>query len=462
MMAAAGPAGAAPAKQRHELDAATLARIQFGFTAGFHFLFPPLTIGTAWIIFFMMTRYRSTGDEVYGRMVRFWLKLFAITFAIGVATGITLEFQFGMNWSEYSRYVGDIFGAPLAAEGIFAFFLESTFVGVLLFGWNRVSKKTLWISSLMVAVGSTLSAFWIIVANSWQQTPTGYQMIDGRAELADFAQAVFNPSTLPRYFHTVDAAIITGAFFVMGVSAWYLLERRHVEVARRSFRISLVTGLVASLLALGLGHWHAVQVAETQPAKLAAFEGLFETQKGAPALVFGIPDREAKTVHAAIEIPKGLSLLAFLDPDAEVKGLDAFPEDEWPPLLSTFFSFHLMVALGTIFILFTVVAVLLMWKGKLFEGPWHDKIMKAAIVLAPMPLLVNELGWVTAEMGRQPWIVYGLLKTKDAVSVAVPAWQVLASLIVFVVVYGLLGVLWVFLLKDAIRRGPEPEPAEEV
>ncbi len=441
------------------MDATMLARIQFGLTAGFHFLFPPLTIGVAWVLVLMMTRYKNSDEKVYEQMAKFWLKLFAITFAIGVATGITLEFEFGMNWSEYSRFVGDIFGAPLAAEGIFAFFLESTFMGVLLFGWNRLSKKTLWFSSLMVAVGSTLSAFWIIVANSWQQTPAGYKIVNGRAELTSFLQAVFNPSTLPRYFHTVDAALVTGSFFVLGVSAWYILKKRHEEFARRSYEIALIVALIGSLLQLPLGHWHAVQVARTQPAKLAAIEGLFKTQTHAPALVFGIPDAKARKVRAAVEIPGALSLLAYNSLSAEVKGLNAFPEEDWPPLLPTFFSFHLMVMLGSLFIVFTLLAWALQRKGKLFESGWTRPVMWLSIILAPLPLLCNELGWMTAELGRQPWIVQDLLRTADAVSVSVPAWQVAVTLVIFVAVYAVLGALWIYLLARTIRRGPSEQTA---
>ena len=273
------------------MDPVLLSRIQFALTVGFHFIFPPLTIGLAWLIVWFMTKYKNTGDDFYRSLSRFWIKLFTVSFAIGVATGITMEFQFGTNWAEYSRFVGDIFGAPLAAEGIFAFFLESSFMGVLLFGWNRLSRKTLWFASLMVAVGSTLSAFWIIVANSWMQTPTGFHIVAGRAELTNFWLAVFNPSTIPRYLHTVCASLITGAFFMLGVSAWYLLKKRHLNFAKSSLKAALVIAFISSIFQLGIGHAHAIQVAFTQPEKLAAIEGIFDTQTRAPALVFGIPNK---------------------------------------------------------------------------------------------------------------------------------------------------------------------------
>jgi len=440
-----------------------LSRIQFALTIGFHFIFPPLTIGLAWLIVWIMTKYKKTADEQYRRMARFWIKVFALSFAVGVASGIVMEFQFGTNWAEYSRFVGDIFGAPLAAEGIFAFFLESVFIGVLLFGWNRVSVRVHWFSSLMVACGSTLSAFWIIVANSWQQTPAGYHLVGGRAELTNFWAAVFNPSTIPRYLHTVDGALITGAFFMLGMSAWFILKNRHTDFATYSLKIALIVALIASVAQLGLGHYHAVQVAHTQPEKLAAVEGVFETQKRAPALIFGIPDKEAETMRSTIKIPGLLSLLAFGNLDAEVKGLKDFPKEEWPPLGLTFYPFHIMVMLGIYFIAFSVVGVFLLWKKWLFS---NKLFMKIALWSIPLPFIANELGWITAEVGRQPWIVYHLLKTRDAVSVTVPAWQVLLSIIIFCLIYALLFGAWVFLLKRQLERGIEngnsskPEVAE--
>jgi cytochrome d ubiquinol oxidase subunit I len=436
------------------MDPVLLARIQFAVTVGFHFIFPPLTIGMGWLIFTFMNRYKKTKDEVFRGIARFWIKVFALTFVVGVATGIVLEFQFGTNWAAYSRFVGDIFGAPLAAEGIFAFFLESTFVGVLIWGWKRFSVKTLWFSSLMVAVGATLSAFWIIVANSWMQTPAGYDVIGGRAELTDFWAAVFNPSTLPRYLHTVDACLITGAFFMMGISAWYLIQKKHLEFARRSLKVSLVAGFIAALLQLPLGHYHAVQVAGTQPEKLAAFEGLFETRKEAPLLLFGIPDAKERSVHAAVRVPGLLSFLVSFDTQTEVKGLNDFPEDDWPPLGLTFYSFHLMFILGLYFIGLTALGMFLLWRKKLFDSRLFATL---AFFSLPLPLVANELGWIAAEVGRQPWIVHRLLRTSDSISVTVPAGQVLFSLLMFSAIYLLLGALWIFLLRREVKKGPEIE-----
>ena len=433
------------------MDAELLARIQFALTIGFHYIFPPLTIGMAWVIVVMQTIYLKTGQSLYDRMSKFWIKLFAISFVVGVASGIVMEFQFGTNWSEYSRFVGDIFGAPLAAEGIFAFFLESAFIGVLIWGADRVSKRFYWFSSLMVALGSTLSAFWIIVANSWMQTPAGYQIINGRAELTDFWAAVFNPSTVPRYLHTVDGALITGAFFVMGVSAFLLLKKKHLDVAKKSLKIALVVALLATTMQGALGHYHAVQVANTQPAKLAAFEGLFETEQGAPLLVFGIPDSKQEKVHFAVGVPKLLSWIAFGDFNAEVKGLNEFPKDEWPPIGISFTIFHLMVALGGLFILVSGLGLLLLYRGQLFDNRLYLKVLMYTI---PLPIIANELGWIAAEVGRQPWIVYRLMKTVDGVSITVPPVQILISIVMFCLIYSVLFAAWIYLLKKKILDGP--------
>ncbi|MHB9038705.1 MAG: cytochrome ubiquinol oxidase subunit I [Armatimonadota bacterium] len=433
------------------LDAVLLSRIQFALTVGFHFLFPPLTIGLGWIIVWMMTRYKRTQSDFDRNLARFWIKLFGLSFVVGVASGITMEFQFGTNWAQYSRFVGDIFGAPLAVEAIFTFFLESTFLAVLLLGWDRVSTGVMWFASLMVAIGATLSAFWILVANSWQQTPAGYHLANGRAELTSFAQAVFNPSTLPRFLHTVDGALITGAMFMMGISAWFLLKRRNVDFAKSSMRTALLVAFVAAVIELPLGHYHAVQVAHTQPAKLAAIEGLFKTQRRAPAIAFCILNPDKCETKYTVQIPGLLSLLAFGNWNAEVTGLEAFSRDEWPPIAMTFYSFHSMVLLGMYFIGMTALGIFLLWRGKLFES---KRFLRLALVSIPLPFIANELGWMTAEVGRQPWIVYKLLRTGDAISITVPAGQILATIILFCLVYALLFVAWILVLRREMRLGP--------
>lgn len=438
------------------MDAVLLARLQFAMTVGFHYLFPPLTIGLAWLIAWMEWKHYKTGLDLWRRASRFWTKLFAISFAIGVATGITMEFQFGTNWANYSRYVGDIFGAPLAAEGVLAFFLESTFLGVVLFGEKRVSKRFYWFSTLMVAVGSTLSAFWIIVANSWQQTPAGFALENGRAVLTDFFAALFNPSTLPRYEHTIVGALITGAFFMMGLSAWLLLKKRHEDVARSSFKLALIAAAVAALAQLGTGHVHAVQVAKTQPAKLAAFEGLWETQANAPLLLFGWPDPQNERTDFMIGLPGALSFGVGFDTATKVQGLKDFAPADRPPILMSFTTFHLMVGLGMFFIGFTLLGLFLLWRGKLFDNTLY---LRLAFLAVPLPFIANELGWIAAEVGRQPWIVYGLLRTQNAASPSVPAEQILISMIGFGLIYALLFGVWIFLLKHKLDAGPEAAAA---
>jgi cytochrome bd ubiquinol oxidase subunit I len=442
------------------MDPVLLSRIQFAFTIGFHFLFAPLSIGLAWLIVWIMAKHRRSGDERYHQLARFWVRVFALTFAIGVATGLTMEFQFGTNWAAYSRFVGDIFGAPLAAEVIFTFFLESTFLYVLVFGWDRVSPTVHWVSSLLVAVGSTMSAFWILAANSWMQTPAGYVLRNGRAELLDFWQAVFNPSMVPRFLHTVDGALVAGVFFMLGVSAWLLLRQQAVETSRYAVRLCLLLGFALSVLQLGFGHLHAVQVSRTQPEKLAAFEALFDTQKQAPLLIFGLPDPENATVKYAIRVPGGLSLLVHFRLNGTVQGLNDFPRDEWPPIYLTFFPFHLMFLIGMYLIAMPALGLLLWWLRQLFDGRFSRYYLWLAVLSTPFPIICNELGWMTAEVGRQPWIVYRVMKTADAISISVPASHILASILIFGAIYGLLFLVWALLMARHIRRGPgEAAPA---
>lgn len=443
-----------------DLDSVLLARIQFAMTIGFHYIFPPVSIGLAWLLVIVEGLGWRRNDDTYVRMGKFFGKLLALTFAVGVATGIVMEFQFGTNWAEYSKFVGDIFGAPLAAEGIFAFFLESAFLGLYLFGRNRVSKGVHWFSILMVAVGSMISAFWILVANSWQQTPAGFVIQNGRAELTSFSEAVFNPSMWIRFFHTVDAALITGAFVMAGVAAYLLLKNRENLVARKALKLALIFGLVASLLELyPFGHEHAVQVAQTQPEKMAAFEGLIEGQTNAPLVMFGIPSENPPELSAKIEVPGILSWLAHGDTDAYVQGLNDYPADEVPPFMITFVSFHSMVGLGSYFIGVMMLGLFLLYRKKL----WDQRLFLKLLVLSiPLPIVACELGWISAEVGRQPWVVYRILKTADAASITVTSGEILFSIILFGLIYLLLGALYVFLFVREVKHGPEPEITEEV
>ncbi|HOH51099.1 MAG TPA: cytochrome ubiquinol oxidase subunit I [Candidatus Hydrogenedentes bacterium] len=442
-----------------ELDAVLLARIQFGFTVGFHYIFPPLTIGLAWLMVIMETRHYFTGVKVYEDMARFWTKLFAVTFAVGVATGIVMEFQFGTNWADYSRFVGDVFGSALAAEGIFAFFLESGFLAVLVFGWDRVSKRVHLLSTWLVALGSTLSAVWIVVANSWQQTPAGFHVVgEGaarRAEITGFWEMVFNPSAMHRLNHTIIGALILGAFFVMSISAFYILKNRHLDFAKRSFTIALVVAFLSSWGILFSGHLQAKKVAETQPVKMAAFEGHFKSDGGgAPLYLFGFPDEESRTVRGGLAIPGMLSFLIHESFTRPVPGLLDLSEDEndWPPLGMTFQTYHLMVAMGMFQIGISSLALLLLWRKRLFEQRWLLWTFVFAVVT---PYVSNHAGWMAAEIGRQPWVVQGLLRTTDGVSKNVSAGQILGSILMFGFVYLMLFLVWIFVLNSKIQKGPD-------
>lgn len=444
------------------LDVEMLARIQFAITASFHYLYPPLTIGLGWLMVVMEALHLKTGDPVYEKMAKFWTKIFAATFAMGVTTGIVMEFEFGTNWANYSRFVGDVFGSPLAAEALISFFLESVFLGVLVFGWNRVSQRTHLFAAVMVALGATLSALWIVVANSWQQTPAGYHIVgegaSARAEIVSFMAMFFNPSSMERYLHVVIGALLTAAFFVMSVSAYYLLKGQHVEFAKRSFKIALIFGAVAAVSALGSGHAHAVGVAKTQPAKLAAYEGHFKTSEGGtPLYLIGFPDEKEQRVRYGIGIPGFLSFLVYMDFTKPVTALDTFAPEDQPPVLIPFFAFHTMMSLGMAFIGLTLFGVFLWWRGQLFECRWLLWIFVFAL---PAPYIANMAGWIAAEVGRQPWIVYGLLRTKDGISEGVTAGQVLGSSLMFTVIYSLFFVLYVFIIREKIRKGPEALDAE--
>ncbi|MBF0202943.1 MAG: cytochrome ubiquinol oxidase subunit I [Desulfamplus sp.] len=433
------------------MDPVFLSRLQFAVSTMFHFLFVPLTLGLSIIIAWMETQYVRTGDKIYLQMTKFWGKLFLINFALGVVTGITLEFQFGTNWSRYSEYVGDIFGSLLAIEATAAFFLESTFIGIWIFGWKKLSAKAHATVMWLVAIAGNFSAIWILTANGFMQHPVGYTIRNGRAEMTDFFEVLFNKFSLLQIAHVLPAACLLGAFFVMGVSAWHLLKKQHVIFFQKSFRISLVFGLVASLLTGLTGDFHGTHVAEVQPAKLAAMEAHWETRANAPIVMFAIPDEESgKNLIEIGSIPGLLSFLGYHDFNATVRGINDFPADERPPVLITFAAFRIMVGLGTLFIILMVYG----WfrRDKLMESPLFLKIMLFSI---PLPYIAIEMGWVLAEVGRQPWIVYGLMKTSDAAS-PVAGYQVMVSLIAFIVIYGLLGGVGYYLIVKHAIKGPLP------
>lgn len=432
------------------MDVVLLSRLQFAITVFFHFIFVPLTLGLSVMLAVMETMYVRTGNEMYKRMVKFWGKLFIINFTLGVVTGITLEFQFGTNWSRYSEYVGDIFGSLLAIEATAAFFLESTFLAVWWFGWEKVSKKVHLFAIWMVAIASNLSALFIIVANGFMQNPVGYVIRNGRAELENFFEVLFNPYSLGQYPHTVIASWMLAGFFVMGVSAWHLLRKNEEEFFNKSFKYGTVTALVCSIVVAASGHHQGNVVAELQPAKLAAMESHWETRTNAPMYLLVLPDEknEGNAVQA-LGIPGVLSILAFNDPNAEVKGLLDFPKEDRPPVLITFASFRVMVALGTLFPLLAGAAWL--WRKRIQEKPW---LLRALMYNIPLPYVAIMLGWTVAEVGRQPWIVYGMMRTTDAVS-PVDASSVVVSIIAFIVVYSGLGLLDIYLLRKFALKGPK-------
>jgi len=431
------------------MDVVMLSRLQFYATSAFHFLFVPLTLGLSWIVAYMETRYVRTGDETYLAMTKFWGKIFLINFAVGIVTGITLEFQFGTNWSGYSAYVGDIFGSLLAIEATAAFFLESTFIGVWIFGWQKLSKKAHAGVAWLIAIGSNLSAVWILIANSWMQHPVGYTIRNGRAELTDFFAVITQKFAVLQIIHVLSSAILLAGFLIMGISAYHLLKKQHIDFFSRSFRIGLVCGLVGSLVVAVEGDFHAKDVTEKQPVKLAAMESLWETTRQAPIYLFAVPDEEnGRNAVELLPIPGVLSFLGHGDFNAEVKGLNDFPRDERPPVLPVFLAFRGMVALGAYFILITLYGMLR--RNKLLESPL---LLKAMLFSIPLPYLAIQLGWIVTELGRQPWIVWGMMRTSDAAS-PIAASQVITTLVGFTLVYSLLGFAGYYLIYKHAKQGP--------
>jgi cytochrome bd ubiquinol oxidase subunit I len=436
------------------MDVLFLSRLQFAVATYFHFLFVPLTLGLSLLVAIMQTRWYRTGDDDYRRMTRFWGKLFLINFAIGIVTGITLEFQFGTNWSRYSAFVGDVFGSLLAIEATVAFFLESTFIAVWFFGWDRLSRKAHLVSIWLVAVASNLSAFWILVANAWMQSPVGYTIRNGRAELTDFFAVIFQRFAILEIVHTVGAACMTAGFFVLGISAWHILRGRDTAFFRKSFALAAVWTLLFSVFEIGQGHMNAEILGTKQPTKLAAMEALWETQQAAPIHLIQWPDeKNERNVFQALAVPKLLSLLAYYDPDAVVKGLRSVPRTDRPPVLPAFLSFRAMVGLAFLFVALSAWAVLRR------RDPVRSPLLLRLLVWAiPLPYLASELGWTLSEVGRQPWIVYRVMRTADAVSPIGTA-QVAVSAVAFILVYSLLGAADLYLLAKFARRGPDDPPA---
>ncbi|MEN6300586.1 MAG: cytochrome ubiquinol oxidase subunit I [Anaerolineaceae bacterium] len=441
------------------MDPTIIARIQFGITTVYHFFFVPLTLGLSVLVAIMETQYVRTGKSIYKDMTQFWGKLFVINFAMGVVTGIVQEFQFGMNWSEYSRFVGDIFGAPLAIEALLAFFLESTFLGLWIFGWDKLSKGVHALAIWLVAFGSNVSALWILIANSFMQEPMGYEIQNGRAVMTDFGALITNPNVWVQFPHTVLAGFTTGAFFVLGISAYHLLHRRDEEVFRSSFKLAAVFGLISVVLLVVNGHAQAQEMVRSQPMKMAAAEALFQSEDPAGLSLITITDLSQRKEIFSFRIPGFLSFLAYNRFSGEVKGIHdlqaefsrKYGEDNYiPPVIVTYWSFRTMVGSGFLMAALALLAVFIAYKKSFIPKPWIWKVFLWAIAL---PYLANTTGWLMTELGRAPWVVYGLMKIRDAVSPTVGAGSMLISLIGFGVIYALLMAADIYLLRKFAKAG---------
>ena len=443
------------------METEILARVQFALTIAFHYIYPPLSIGLGLLMVAFKGIYLRTGKKEYDTLARFWTRIFSLTFGLGVATGIVMEFEFGTNWATYSRYVGDIFGSALAAEGVFAFALESTCLGIVLFGWNKVKPIWHFLATLGVWLGSMCSAIWIVIANSWQQTPAGYVIagegMQAKAVITDFWAMVFNPSSIDRIWHVWQGAFLAGIFLVLSVHAWYLLKGRHVEISKKAFKVTLIIGTIVCLLQLVSGHSSADGVAKNQPEKLAAMEGHFKTGPG-DAYIVGWVDKKNEVTHG-LSIPKGLSYMVHFDANAPVTGLDQYPLEDRPGQVNAVFQFyHIMVAIGMFLIALTLYASFLLWRGKLYDKRWLLHIFVWSVLL---PQIANQVGWFAAEMGRQPWIVYKLLRTSEALSKSVSANQILFAIILFTVIYIILFALFIYLMNKKIVHGIDEHETQE-
>ena len=443
------------------METEILARVQFALTIAFHYIYPPLSIGLGLLMVVFKGIYLRTGKKEYDTLARFWTRIFSLTFGLGVATGIVMEFEFGTNWATYSRYVGDIFGSALAAEGVFAFALESTCLGIVLFGWNKVKPIWHFLATLGVFLGSMCSAIWIVIANSWQQTPAGYVVagegLQAKAVITDFWAMVFNPSSVDRIWHVWQGAFLAGIFLVLSVHAWYLLKGRHVEISKKAFRVTLIIATFVCLLQLVSGHSSADGVAQNQPEKLAAMEGHFQTGP-ADLYLFGWVDKQNEVTHG-VKIPNGLSYMIHYDTAAPVTGLDQYPVEDRPGQVNAVFQFyHIMVAIGMFLIALTLYASFLLWRGKLYDKRWLLHIFVWSVLL---PQIGNQVGWFAAEMGRQPWIVYKLLRTSEALSKSVSANQILFAIILFTVIYIILFALFIYLMNKKIVHGIDEHETQE-
>ncbi len=438
-------------------------RLHFAFTITFHYLFPQLTMGLALLIVVIKTVALRSGNEIWDRAARFWGRIFGINFIMGVVTGIPMEFQFGTNWARFSRLSGGVIGQPLAMEGVFSFFLESAFLGLFLYGEKRISPRLHWFSAVMVWLGSWISGFFIIVTDAWMQHPVGYaRMADGHFEMLSFWQLLLNPWAIFQYMHNMTGAVITGSFVMAAVGAFYLLEGKCEEYGRIFLKVGVIAGVISSILIIfPTGDLAGKYVAQNQPAAIAAMEGLFSSQVGAPIVLMGQPNEETGQIDNPIVVNDVLSFLIYGTTKAEVKGLDQFPRDQWPsalPLL--FYAYHIMAGLGTWFVLLMLVSAFLLWRGRLSTSRW---VLWALLLSFPLPYIANTAGWMTAELGRQPWLIYGLMRTSEGFSDTVSASNGLFTLLGFMGLYTLLGLLFTVLVYREIANGPDPKaPAAEL
>jgi cytochrome d ubiquinol oxidase subunit I len=434
-------------------DAVIADRWHFGFTIMFHYLFPALTMGLGVLIAILKTVQLSRADDRYGALARFWAKIFAITFGMGVVTGIPMEFQFGTNWARFSNFAGGVVGQTLFMEGVFAFFAESSFLGMFLLGERRLSPVAHWISSLMVALGAVVSGFFIVATDAWMQHPVAYTIVNGHAELASLWGLLSNPYAFWQFLHTISASMVTASMVMAGVGAYYLLSRTFEEAGRLSVKVGVICGLVFSLASLfPTGARNGENVTQYQPIKMAAMEGLFRTQYGAPIAIIGMPDPERHDLMDPIYVPRALSFLAYGSFEARVAGLDAYPADLQPPVELVYYAYHVMAGLGTMFIAVMVAAVFLLWRGALFSSRWLLWILMLAV---PFPYIATEAGWVVAEVGRQPWIVYGLQRTAAATSTNVSSGMTWFTLLGFMGLYSVLSLIYVFVGARIVAAGPE-------
>lgn len=429
-----------------------LLRMQFGVSIGIHYLFPITTFGLTLFILIFETLYLVKRQEPYRALSVFLVKMLGMIFVAGVATGLMMPFSLGANWARFSEFAGALLGAVLAVEAVTAFALESAFIAILLFGRDRVSPFVYWLSAVLVFIGAHLSGFWIIAANSWMQTPAGYAIEDGRVVLTSMSQALFNHSTLIRFAHAVTAAWLVGAFLVAGVAAYYLARARHEVMARKLLTFALPIALVMAVAQPVIGHFHILQVGEHNPEKAAAYEGVFKTVKGAPLLAFGIPDEKNRVIHFAVGMPYMLSFLETGDLMGEVKGLEEYPRENWPPVNVVFTTFHLMVMLGMMMIGVAALGIFLLWRKKLYQARWFLLVLPWLI---PIPYLANELGWIGAEIGRQPWIIYGVMKTAEGATITLPMWQLTISFIGITLVYLAITVLTFLAVRNYVIKGPQ-------